>query len=118
MESHDNPQRKDDLCEVSSPHDRLPSLVCVVELLVPVGEEGVALAYGFTDECRVFGTKQPGLTPRCIQVGVCPKERLIRPRLIPSDQQLRARSLKEAAHIRWNIHEPRVTIHSGFLYSD
>lgn len=82
-----------------SPHDRLSSAVCLVELLVPVRQESVALAHCITDQRHVFWTKQPGLTARSIQVGVCPKERLIGSSLVPTHQQLRARGLEEATNI-------------------
>lgn len=84
---------------MSSPHDGLSSVFCVVELLVPVGHEGVALAHRFTDQRRVLWTKQPGLAAGRVQVGVGPEEWLVCPRLVPAHEQLRARRLEEAAHI-------------------
>lgn len=75
--------------------------MCVVELLVPVGQEGVPLANSFTDQRCVFWAKQPGLTAGGVQVGVGPEERLVRPRLVPTHQQLSARSLEETTDVSY-----------------
>jgi len=82
-----------------SPHDGLSCAVCVVELLVPVGQQGVALAYRFTDQSRVFRTKQPGLSAGGVQVCVGPEERLVRSSLVPTHQQLGARRLEETTNV-------------------
>ena len=71
----------------------------VVEQLVPVGQQGVALTHRLPDQRRVLGPKQPGLPPGRVQVGVGTEERLVRPRLVPANQQLRAGRLKEPAHV-------------------
>lgn len=88
-----------------SPHDRLASVVGVVEELVPVGQQGVALSHGFTDQCCVLRTKEPWLTPRRVQVSVGPEERLIGTSLIPAHQQLRIGRFEEAPDISWVIEE-------------
>lgn len=82
-----------------SPHDGLSGAVCGVELLVPVGQEGVALAHCIADQRRVFWAKQPGLAAGCVQVGVGPEERLVGSSLVPTHQQLSARSLEEATDV-------------------
>lgn len=81
------------------PHDGLSGLVGVVELLVPVGQQGVALAHRLADQGRVLGAEEPGLSAGGVQVGVRPEERLVRPRLVPAHQQLGARGLEEAADV-------------------
>lgn len=83
----------------SSPHDGLPGAVSVVELQVPVGQQGVALAHGFTDQRRVFWTEQPGLAAGGVQVGVGPEEGLVRSCLVPTHQQLRVRGLEETTNV-------------------
>lgn len=83
----------------SSPHDGLPGAVRVVEHLVPVGQERVALTHHFADQSRVFWTEQPRLATGGVQVGVGPEERLVSPRLVPAHQQLGARGLEETADI-------------------
>lgn len=84
-----------------SPHDRLSSAVCVVELLVPVWQQCVALAHSFTDQRCVIGTKEPRLTARSIKVGVGPKEWLISSSLVPTHKQLSAWRLEEATNISY-----------------
>lgn len=74
-------------------------MVGVVEQLVPVRQEGVALANGLTDQSRVFRAEQPGLTAGRVQVGVGPEERLVSPRLVPAHQQLGAGRLKESTDV-------------------
>lgn len=96
-------------CELCSPHDRLSSAVGLVELLVPVGQEGVALTNCFTNQCCVFWTKQPGLTTGCVQVGMSPEEWLVRPRLVPTHQQLSARGLEETTNISYEMEEVNVS---------
>lgn len=90
-----------------SPHDGLSGLVCVVELLVPVRQEGVALAHRLTDQCCVFRSKQPRLTARCVQVGVGPKEWLVCPSLVPTHQQLSAWRLEEATNVSYETHRQK-----------
>lgn len=82
-----------------SPHDRLARRVRVVELLVPEGQECVALSHNVTDQFGVVETVQPGLTAGCVHVGVGSKERHERTSLVPTHQQLRAWSVEEAADI-------------------
>lgn len=82
-----------------SPHDGLASGVRVVEHLVPEGQEGVALTNNVTNHVGVFGTVQPRLTPRRVHVGVGPEEGHVAPSLVPAHQQLRARSVEEAADV-------------------
>lgn len=91
-----------------SPHDGLSSLVCVVEQLVPVGQEGVALAHHLTNQCCVFWAKQPGLAAGCVQVGVGSEERLVRPGLVPTHQQLSARRLEETTNVSYETDEVSV----------
>lgn len=74
-------------------------MVCVVEELVPVGQESVSLTYGLPDESRVFWAEQPRLSARGVEMSVSAEEGLIRSRLIPSDQQLGAGMLEESTHI-------------------
>lgn len=92
----------------SSPHDGLSSLVCLVELLVPVGQEGVALAHRFTDQRCVFRTEQPGLAAGCVQVSVGPEERLVSARLVPTHKQLSAGRLEESTDISCETDEVSV----------
>ena len=101
---------------MSSPHDRVSSLFCVVELLVPVGQEGVALAHRFPDQRCVLWTKQPGLTARCVKVGMGSEERLVRPCLVPTNQQLRVWGLEETAYVSCETEEQSVS-HVGTIQS-
>lgn len=71
----------------------------MVELLVPVGQEGVALAHNITDQRGVRRTVQPGLTARRVHVGVGPEEWHVRPSLVPTQQQVSAWSVEETADI-------------------
>lgn len=71
----------------------------MVELLVPEGQEGVALSYNVTDQFGVVETVQPGLPAGGVHVGVGSKERHERTSLVPTHQQLRAWSVEEAADI-------------------
>lgn len=100
---------------LSSPHDGLSSAVCVVELLVPVRQEGVALAHRFTDQRRVFRTKQPGLAAGGVQVGVGPEEGLVRPSLVPTHQQLGARRLEETTNVSCETDGVSVSVGSGLF---
>lgn len=84
---------------LSSPHDGLSGTIRLVEQLVPVGQERVALTHSFADQSCVFWTKQPRLTARGVQVSVGPEERLVSPCLVPAHQQLGARSLEETTDI-------------------
>lgn len=83
------------------PHDRLASLVGVVELLIPVGQEDVALSYNVTDHFGVVKTMQPRLAAGCVHVGVGSKEWHERTGLVPTHQQFSAWSVKEAANISY-----------------
>lgn len=94
---------------MSSPHDGLSGAVCMIEQLVPVGQECVALTHCCTDQGGVFWTKQPGLAAGSVQVGVGPEERLVRPCLVPTHQQLAARSLEEASDIGYETDEEDVS---------
>lgn len=85
----------------SSPHDRLASLVRVVELLIPEGQESVALSYNVTDHFGVVKTMQPGLAAGCVHVGVGSKEWHERTGLVPTHQQLTSWSVEEAANISY-----------------
>ncbi len=96
-----------------SPHDWLSSLVCMVEQLVPVRQEGIALAYSLTDQCSVFWTKQPGLAARRVQVGVGPEERLVRSCLIPTHQQLSAWRLEKTTNV--SCETDRQVVESGLM---
>lgn len=83
------------------PHDRLASLVGVVELLIPVGQEDVALSYNVTDHFGVVKTMQPRLAAGCVHVGVGSKEWHERTGLVPTHQQFSAWSVEEAANISY-----------------
>lgn len=84
-----------------SPHDRLASLVRVVELLIPEREEDVALSYNVTDQFGVVKAMQPRLTAGCVHVGVGSKEWHERTSLVPTHQQFSAWSVEEAANISY-----------------
>ena len=84
---------------MSSPHDGLSGAVGVVELLVPVRQERVALAHSFTDQSCVLWPKQPGLTARRVQVGMGPEKWLVSPGLVPTHQQISARRLEETSDV-------------------
>lgn len=84
-----------------SPHDRLASLVRVVELLIPEGQESVALSYNVSDQFGVVKTMQPGLAAGCVHVGVGSKEWHERTGLVPTHQQFSAWSVEEAANISY-----------------
>lgn len=71
----------------------------MVELLVPEGQEDVALSYDVTDQFGVVCTVQPGLAAGRVHVGVGSEERHERTSLVPTHQQLGARSVEEAANI-------------------
>lgn len=71
----------------------------MVELLVPEGQKGVALTDNVTDNGGVFCTVQPGLTARRVHVGVGPEERHVTPSLVPTHQQLGARSVEETTDV-------------------
>lgn len=73
--------------------------MCAVEQLVPVGQEGVALAHGFTDQCSVFWTKQPGLAAGRVQMGMGSIEWLVSTRLVPTHKQFSAGRLEEATDV-------------------
>lgn len=83
------------------PHDRLAGLVCMVELLVPVGQESIALADNIPDNSSVLRAKQPRLTSGSVQVSMCTEERLVGASLVPAHQQLSTGSLKEATNISY-----------------
>lgn len=84
-----------------SPHDRLASLVRVVELLIPEGQEDIALSYNVTDQFGVVRTLQPRLAAGCVHVCVGSKERHERTGLVPTHQQFSAWSIEEAANISY-----------------
>lgn len=83
----------------SSPHDRLTSRVRVVELLVPVGQQGVALTHYFTDQLGGVRAMQPGLTSRCIHMGVGSEEWHVSPCLVPTHQELSAWIVEETTNV-------------------
>lgn len=100
------------------PHDGLSGVVSGIELLVPVGQEGVALAHSFTDQGCVFWAKQPGLAAGCVQVGVGPEEWLVRPRLVPTHQQLGARRLEETSNVSYETDEGQCQCQIGAVQSN
>lgn len=81
----------------------------VVELLVPEGQEGVALSDNVTDQLGVVETVEPGLTAGRVHVGVGSKERHERTSLVPTHQQLRAWSVEEAADISCKREESQLS---------
>lgn len=97
------------------PHDRLAGPVRMVELLVPVRQESIALADSISDKSSVLRTKQPRFTSGGVQVGMCTKERLVGTSLIPSHKQLSSGGLKEATNISYG-REIRTFIWGDFLY--
>lgn len=74
-------------------------MVGVVEQLVPVRQEGVTLADSLPDQSSVLWAKQPGLPAWGVQMGMGPEERLVRPRLVPTHQELSTGRLEETTHI-------------------
>lgn len=80
----------------------------VVELLVPEGQEDVALSYNVTDQFSIFNTVQPGLAAGCVHVGMGSEEGHERTSLVPTHQQVRARSVEEATNISCGREEARV----------
>lgn len=74
----------------------------VVELLVPEGQEDVALAYDVTDQLCVVRAVQPGLAAGRVHVGVGSEEGHERTSLVPTHQQLSARSVEEAANVSYD----------------
>lgn len=56
----------------------------VVELLIPVGQEDVALSYNVTDELGVVEPLEPRLAAWCVHVGVGSKEWHERTGLVPT----------------------------------
>lgn len=79
----------------------------MIELLVPVRQEGIALADNFPDESSILGAKQPRLTSGGVQVGVCTEEGLVGASLVPTHQQLSTGGLKEATNISYGRSEMR-----------
>lgn len=71
----------------------------MVELLVPEGQEGVTLTHNITDQRGMKWTVQPGLTARCVHVGVGPEEWHVSPSLVPTHQQISAWSIEETTNI-------------------
>lgn len=69
--------------EACLPHDGLGSHVCAVEERIPVGQEGVALPDGFSDELRVFLPKEPGFPPLGVHGSVATEEGLVGSSLVP-----------------------------------
>ena len=70
--------------EAYLPHDRFGSHVCPVEQRIPIGQEGVALSDGFSDEPGVFLPKEPWLPPLGVHGSVAPEEGLIGSGLVPT----------------------------------
>lgn len=89
----------------------------MVELLVPVGQEDVALAHHLTDQRCVDWTMQPGLAARCVHVGVGPEEWHVSPGLVPTHQQLSAWSVEETANVSYETDGVGfcVSVRSGLL---
>lgn len=73
----------------------------VVELLIPEGQESVALAHNVTDQLGVVQAVQPGLAAWCVHVGVGSEERHKGTGLVPAHQQFSAWSVEEAADISY-----------------
>lgn len=96
------------------PHNRLASPVCIVELLVPVGQQSIALTDSIPDDSSVLRAKQPRLTSGGVQVGMCTKERLVGASLVPTHQQLSTGGLKEASNISYGKGKKR-KCNWGFL---
>lgn len=73
----------------------------VVELLIPEGQESVALSHDVADQPGVVQAVQPGLAAGRVHVGVGSEERHERTGLVPAHQQLSAWSVEEAANISY-----------------
>lgn len=85
----------------------------VVELLIPEGQEDIALSYNVTDQFGVVNAMQPRLAAGCVHVGVGSKEWHERTSLVPTHQQFSAWSVEEAANISYK--RGRGTINSSDL---
>lgn len=70
--------------EAHLPHDWFGSHVCTVEQRVPIGQEGVALSDGFSDEPGVFLPKEPGFPSLGVHGGMATKEGLVGSGLVPT----------------------------------
>lgn len=69
--------------EACLPHDRLRSHMCRVEQRIPVGQEGVALSDGFSDEPGVLLPKEPGLPSLGVHGGMATEKGLVGSCLVP-----------------------------------
>ena len=97
-----NPLQEVSLCALRLayvPHNGGSSFRGLVEQGVPEREELVAPPDGISHESHHVWLKQPWLTPPCVQVGVCSKEWVEGPALVPAYQELYIRVLEETTNI-------------------
>lgn len=66
------------------PHDGLGSHVRTVEQGIPIGQEGIALSDGLSDEPGVLLPEEPGLAPLGLDAGVAAEEGLVGSSLVPA----------------------------------
>lgn len=58
--------------------------MCTVEQAIPIGQEGVTLSDGFSDELGVFLPEEPGFPSLGVYGGMATKEGLVGSNLIPT----------------------------------
>lgn len=58
--------------------------MCMVEQRIPIGQEGVALSDGFSDESGVLLPKEPGFPTLGVHGRMAPEEGLVGSRLVPT----------------------------------
>lgn len=66
------------------PHDGFGSHVRTIEQRIPIGQEGIALSDGFSDEPGVLLPEEPGFPALGLYAGVAAEEGLVGSSLVPA----------------------------------